>query len=78
MKITIDVDLTSDELRQFLGLPNVEKLQAQMLDNAQQYLREAGNGNYKELIATAMQPMVAYQQWLQQLMGATKKGDTSS
>jgi hypothetical protein len=71
MKITVDIDITPEELRQFIGLPNVEKLQEQILQNAQTYLKESGGGQYGELIATAMQPMMAYQQWIQKMMGKT-------
>jgi len=71
MKITVDIDITPEELRQFIGLPNVEKLQEQILQNAQIYLKESGGGQYGELIATAMQPMMAYQQWIQKMMGKT-------
>ena len=39
MKITVDVDITPEELRRFIGLPNVEKLQEQILSNAQTYLK---------------------------------------
>ncbi len=76
MKITVDIDITPEELRQFIGLPNVEKLQEQILQNAQTYLKESGSGQYGELIATAMQPMMAYQQWIQKMMG--KATDDSS
>lgn len=78
MKITIDVDLTPEELRQFLGLPNVEKLQEQLLKNAEQFLKESGSAQYGELIANAMQPMLAYHEWLQRMMtqgGSTQRKD---
>ena len=68
MKITVDVDITPEELRRFIGLPNVEKLQEQILNNAQTYLKESGSGQYGDLIATAMQPMMAYQSWIQKMM----------
>ena len=68
MKITVDVDVTPQELRDFLGLPNVEKIQAQLVQNAEKYLKESGAGQYGDLISSAMQPMLAYQQWLQRMM----------
>ena len=68
MKITVDVDITPEELRRFIGLPNVEKLQEQILSNAQTYLKESGSSQYGDLIATAMQPMMAYQSWIQKMM----------
>ena len=79
MKITVDVDLTPEELRSFLGLPNVEKLQEEMVKNAHKYLKDAGSSQYSELISGAMQPMMAYQSWVQRMMteqaGPAKKGD---
>lgn len=82
MKITVDVDLTPEELRSFLGLPNVEKLQQEMVKNAQKYLKDAGASQYNELISGAMQPMMAYQSWVQKMMtgttGTDKKGEENS
>ncbi len=68
MKITVDVDITPEELRRFLGLPNVEKIQAELVKNAQKYIKETGQSQYQELVSTAMQPMMAYQTWLQKMM----------
>jgi hypothetical protein len=79
MKITIDVDITPNELRSFLGLPNVEKLQEQMLSNAQKYLKEAGQSQYAEMVSGAMQPLFAYQNWVQRMLsgeGTRSKGKT--
>ncbi len=73
MKISVDVDITPEELRRFLGLPNVEKIQTELVKNAQKYLKETGQSQYQELITTAMQPMMAYQTWLQRMMS----GDTT-
>ena len=61
-----------------MGLPNVEKLQEQMIKNAEKYLKDMGGSQYQELIATAMQPMLAYQQWLQRLMtSGTERGSNN-
>lgn len=80
MKINVEVDMTPEEARQFLGLPNVEKLQQQLIKNAEQYLSEGGTSQYSELISTAMQPMLAYQQWLTRMMtgGAGKATEKDS
>jgi len=79
MKITVDVDITPEELRRFLGLPNVEKIQEQLLKNAQNYLKESGDAPYGEFVAQAMQPMMAYQQWLSGLMnGSTGSSKSKS
>lgn len=68
MKISVDVDITPEELRRFLGLPNVEKIQQEMVKNAQKYLKESGQSQYKDIVSSAMQPMMAYQNWLQRMM----------
>jgi len=74
MKISVDVDITPEELRRFIGLPNVEKIQNEMIKNAQKYLQDSGQSQYKELVSSAMQPMMAYQGWLQRMM----TGDSAS
>ncbi len=74
MKITVDVDITPEELRRFLGLPNVEKIQTELVKNAQKYIKETSQSQYQDLVSSAMQPMMAYQTWLQKMM----TGDTSS
>jgi hypothetical protein len=71
MKISIDVDITPEELRVFIGLPNVEKLQQEMLARAEEYLKEAGESQYKDFIENATQPLMAYQSWLQKMMTGT-------
>ena len=76
MKISIDVDITPEELRRFIGLPNVERIQEEMITKAQDYLKESGQAQYKELVSSAMQPMMAYQSWLQKMMATpAKKGE---
>jgi len=68
MKITVDVDITPEELRRFLGLPNVEGLQEEMLKMAQKQITESGQTILNDLVTGAVQPMLAYQQWLQSMM----------
>ena len=75
MNITVNVDITPEELRQFLGLPNVEGLQEEMLKIAQQRLTESGGQVFSDLITGAVQPMMAYQQWLAQMMTGTAAKD---
>ena len=75
MNITVNIDVTPEELRQFLGLPNVEGLQEEMLKIAQQRLTESGGQVFSDLITGAVQPMMAYQQWLQQMMTGTATED---
>jgi hypothetical protein len=41
MKVTIEIDCTPIEARQFLGLPNVEPVQAKMMARIEQSMAEA-------------------------------------
>ncbi len=68
MKITVDVDITPEELREFFGLPNVQGLQEEMLKHAQQQLADSGQQAMSDMITGAVQPMLAYQKWLQSMM----------
>ncbi len=80
MKVTIDIDMTPDEARRFLGLPdigNMEKFQEQLMTNAQQFLRESGQNQMADIVTSAMQPMVAYQNWLQSMMNRPASGDST-
>lgn len=78
MKITVDVDITPEELRRFLGLPNVEGLQEEMLKMAQKQLTESGQKTFNDLITGAVQPMMAYQQWLQRMMLGGSNGESGN
>ena len=76
MKITVDVDITPEELRRFLGLPNVEGLQEEMLKMAQTQLTESGQNILNDLVTGAVQPMLAYEQWLQSMMTGSSSRST--
>ncbi|MDG1206227.1 MAG: DUF6489 family protein [Pseudomonadales bacterium] len=75
MKVTIDVDITPEELRRFIGLPDVENLQKEMLSQAHKYLQDSNQTQYKDLLDSAVQPMMAYQSWLQKMMMPGTKGN---
>ena len=77
MKITVDVDITPEELRSFLGLPNVERLQEQMLSKTQEYLKEAGHSEYADILSGAMQPLFAYQNWVKNMLTGTTGRSTT-
>ena len=61
MKITVDVDCTSEEARAFLGLPDVKPMQEQLMRDVQE--RMAAN-------IRAMEPEAILRTWLP----ATMKG----
>ena len=54
MKITIEIDCTPAEARQFMGLPDLQPMQDRLLDEMEARLRKA---------ASAMTPEVMMQQW---------------
>ena len=78
MKITVNIDVTPDEARRFLGLPDInnwEKFQEQLMANAGQALRESGQSQMADMVQAAMQPMIMYQNWVQAMMNGTEGGD---
>ncbi len=44
MKITVDVDATPEELREFLGMPDVKPIQDEMLSRLREHLKQGGLG----------------------------------
>ena len=44
MKIRVDVDISPKELREFLGLPDVEPLQQELLDKVAEQMRAGQEG----------------------------------
>jgi hypothetical protein len=58
MKITIEIDCTPVEARQFMGLPDLQPMQERLLDEMEQRFREA---------ATKLSPAAVMQQWFSAL-----------
>lgn len=78
MKVNVEIDISPDELRKFIGLPNVEALQSEFVKLAGQYLENAVKQNdvgrvVSPLLSAAIQPWANYQRWLSELM--TGKAD---
>jgi hypothetical protein len=44
MKFHVDLDITPDEMRKLMGLPNVEAFQQQLLDDIRERMREGAEG----------------------------------
>jgi hypothetical protein len=44
MKINVDVDITPEEMRKLMGLPNVEAFHQQILDDIRERMREGAEG----------------------------------
>ncbi len=81
MKITIDIDCTPQEARQFLGLPDVEALQQALVDQLRTRMSEnLAAVDPDQLLKTWLPAGVAGMEQLQkmffsQLTGAGQSGD---
>ena len=72
MKITVDIDCTPAEARQFIGLPDLEPLQkAAMAEIEKRMMAEFERYSPEGLITTWLAPLNA--DWLQDLMKKAKK-----
>ncbi len=79
MKITMDLDITPEEMRKLLGLPDVEAFQRQMMDDLRERM-QAGVEGYDPL--KLFQPYVtgsmAGWDMFQRLMSGTTGGLSSA
>tara|TARA_A100001391_G_scaffold136353_2_gene95029 strand:- start:295 stop:561 length:267 start_codon:yes stop_codon:yes gene_type:complete len=57
MKITIEVDCSPEEARQFMGLPDVEQANAIYVDNLAEAMKGAANVEQLEKYAKHLAPM---------------------
>ena len=48
MKVTVEMDMTPQEARAFMGLPDVEPMQKKMLDDMQARMKQAFDANDPE------------------------------
>ncbi len=74
MKITIDLDVTPEEMRRFLGLPDVQEFQKELLERAREQM-EAGAEGYDPM--TLLKPYLPgtgsveqFQKLMLQFMGS--------
>jgi hypothetical protein len=77
MKIKIDIDCTPDEIRDFLGLPDVKKLQEEMLSGLQEQMSQAMSSGDPEALTEAwgalgMKNMESMQKAFWSAMAGTK------
>jgi hypothetical protein len=87
MKITIEVDMTPEEARKFLGLPDVKDLQDRMLGEMERRMKAAIDGSDPQSLMKAWLPVGAegfsqFQQFLwdsaRKATGAPKKDPPKS
>jgi hypothetical protein len=57
MKMHIEIDMTPDEARKFLGLPDVTKLQDKMLAEMEKRMKAAVDVNDPEAMLKAWMPL---------------------
>ncbi|HEY5717969.1 MAG TPA: DUF6489 family protein [Motiliproteus sp.] len=79
MKITIDLDLTPEELRRALGLPDMQAFQQELLSQVQQKMTEGADGYdpmalLRPYMGNQMEPL---QRLLQQVMSTYTATDKS-
>lgn len=57
MKVTIEMDMTPEEARAFMGLPDVAPMQSKMLEEMQQRMRAAFDAGDPEGMMKAWMPL---------------------
>lgn len=80
MKITVDVDITPDELRKLFGLPDVEAFQAQMMDELRKRMLSGAEGYdplrlFQPYVSGTMASWDFFQKMMAGAMQTPAKGD---
>jgi hypothetical protein len=57
MKVTMEMDMTPEEARAFMGLPDVAPMQKKMMDEMQARMRQAFDANDPEGMMRAWMPL---------------------
>ncbi len=77
MKVTIDVDITPEEMRKLLGLPDVEAFQRQLMDDIRERMMEGADGyDPLKLFQPYLSGTMASWDMFQKMLGAS--GGTST
>ena len=76
MKVTIDIDLTPEEMRKLLGLPDIDAFQRQLMDDIRERMMEGADGyDPLQLFQPYMSGTMASWDMFQKMLGAA--GTTS-
>lgn len=79
MKVSIEVDCTPIEARQFFGLPNVEPVQAKMMSKIEQNMSEAIDRFSPEaLMGTWLSALPQSADWMQRMFANAVGNKTPS
>ena len=57
MKVTMEMDMTPQEARTFMGLPDVQPMQKKMMDDMQARMKQAFDANDPEAMMRAWMPL---------------------
>ena len=81
MKVSVDVDLTPEELRRLFGLPDLTPIQALVVERITRQVEKGLDSNLiagitRSIIAGGMQSWEAYQKMLSGILTASKPGET--
>lgn len=84
MKINIDLDMTPEEARKMMGLPDLEPLQKAMMDKMQSQMEDYFNSLsdpeilFNKLMPLGLQAMETYQSFFNQMTKPSKTSNTES
>jgi hypothetical protein len=79
MKVNVDIDMSPEELRKLLGLPDVEPLQREMLDKLHKGLIEGVDGyDPVKLLQPYLTGTLASWDFLQKMIAAAGKSTRST
>ena len=71
MKVTIDIDMTPEEMRKLLGLPDVDAFQRQLMDDIRERMMEGADGyDPLKLFQPYMSGTMASWDMFQKMIGA--------
>ncbi|MEQ9022218.1 MAG: DUF6489 family protein [Pseudomonadales bacterium] len=83
MKVIIDIDLTPEEARKMMGLPDLEPLQQEMMEKMRermlQSLEDMNDPEFffKKVFPAGVQNMENFQNFFSDMMSASSRGKTS-
>ncbi len=83
MKVTIDIDLTPDEARKLMGMPDIEPLQRSMMSKLEEKMQEALDEMsqpdylFKRFFPVGIQGMEEFQRMSQEIMDKAMQGGKS-
>ena len=74
MKVNVEIDMTPDEARRLMGLPDVAVLQKKMMDELESRMRAAMDASDPEAMMKAWMPLVpGFEQFQRFLWDAAAK-----